>query len=106
MNEQERRVLINQIVAGMKLGADERIDPRDGLVHCKRCGEPRQVVLPAMLGRPFLLPSCLCSCQQKAEQEHRDADEQQQRMERIRRRRARGCSHNACMVTPSPMTTA
>lgn len=90
MNEQKRRTLIDQIVGGMKLGADEEIDPRDGLIHCKQCGEPRQIILPAMLGRPFLLPSCLCSCQQEAEREYRKADEQRQRMERIRHRRARG----------------
>lgn len=90
MNEQERRAAIDRIVAGMKLGADEWIDTQDGLIHCKRCGEPRQVVLPAMLGRPFLLPSCLCSCQQKAERECQEKDEQRQRMERIRRRRVRG----------------
>ena len=89
MNEKER-AYVDRIVAGMTLGADEQIDPRDGLIHCKRCGEARQVVLPALLGRPCLLPSCLCSCQQKAEQKYQREDEQRQREERIRRKRARG----------------
>ena len=92
MNKPPRdlRSFVDQQVARMKLGEDEYIAPSDGLIHCKHCGKPRQVVLGGLSGRPCLLPSCLCPCQQEAERQYAEEDAQRQRLERIRRRKARG----------------
>ena len=52
---------------------DEYLDPADGLLHCRKCGGPRQ----AVIADPFKHGS-------------KEAEERRQRMERIRRRKAQG----------------
>ena len=69
---------------------DEYLDPVDGLIHCRKCGGPRQAVIPDPFKGGSFKPRCVCSCQQEAERRRREAEERRQRMERIRRRKAQG----------------
>ena len=70
--------------------ADEYIDPADGLLHCKVCGEPRQTVIPNF-GKPgYLTPRCVCPCQMAAERQRKQEEAQRERMDRIKRRKAQG----------------
>lgn len=69
---------------------DEYLDPADGLIHCRKCGGPRQtVILDPFKGGTFK-PRCVCPCQQEAERRRREAEERRQRMDRIKRRKAQG----------------
>ena len=69
---------------------DEYLDPADGLIHCRKCGGPRQAVIPDPFKGSSFKPRCVCSCQQEAERRRKEAEERRQRMERIRRRKAEG----------------
>ena len=69
---------------------DEYLDPADGLIHCRKCGGPRQAVIPDPFKGGIFKPRCVCSCQQEAERRRKEAEERRQRMERIRRRKAQG----------------
>ena len=70
--------------------ADEYIDPADGLLHCKVCGEPRQTVIPNF-GKPgYLTPRCVCPCQMAAQRQRKETEAQRDRMDRIKRRKAQG----------------
>ena len=69
---------------------DEYLDPTDGLIHCRKCGGPRQAVIPDPFKRGSFKPRCVCPCQQETERRRREAEERRQRMERIRRRKAQG----------------
>ena len=74
----------------MEIREDEYLDPKDGLLHCHKCGGPRQVVItnPFHHGRDTV--HCPCPCQAEIERRHEDAAKRRQRMERIRRRKAQG----------------
>ena len=67
---------------------DEYLDPVDGLLHCRKCGGPRQIRIQ-FNGSSFT-PRCVCPCQQEKERRRREAEERRQRMDRIRRRKAQG----------------
>ena len=69
---------------------DEYLDPADGLIHCRKCGGPRQAVIPDPFKDGSFKPRCVCSCQQEAEYRRKEAEERRQRMERIKRRKAQG----------------
>ena len=69
---------------------DEYLDPADGLIHCRKCGGPRQAVIPDPFKGGSFKPRCVCSCQQETERRRKEAEERRQRMERIRRRKAQG----------------
>ena len=69
---------------------DEYLDPADGLIHCRKCGGPRQAVIPDPFKGGSFKPRCVCPCQQEAERRRREAEERRQRMERIKRRKAQG----------------
>ena len=69
---------------------DEYLDPADGLLHCRKCGGPRQAVIPDLFKSGSFKPRCVCFCQQEAERSRREAEERRQRMERIKRRKAQG----------------
>ena len=69
---------------------DEYLDPADGLIHCRKCGGPRQAVIPDPFKGGSFKPRCVCPCQQETERRRREAEERRQRMERIRRRKAQG----------------
>ena len=86
---EEIRAVIDKTTAAMKLGEGEYIAPADGLVHCRKCGAPRQTVIRAPFGG-YIAPRCVCPCQQEKERRRREAEERRQRMERIRRRKAQG----------------
>ena len=65
---------------------DEYLDPADGLIHCGKCGSPRQVVItnPFHHGRDIMRR--LCPCQAEAERRREEARQRHQRMDRIRHR--------------------
>ena len=86
---EEIRAVIDKTTAAMKLGEGEYIAPADGLVHCRKCGAPRQTVIRSPFGG-YIAPRCVCPCQQEKERRRREAEERRQRMERIRRRKAQG----------------
>ena len=69
---------------------DEYLDPADGLFHCRKCGGPRQVVVPDLFKHGSFKPRCACPCQQEEERRRKEAEERRQRMERIRQRKATG----------------
>ena len=46
---------------------DEYLDPADGLIHCRKCGGPRQAVIPDPFKGGSFKPRCVCPCQQEAE---------------------------------------
>ena len=86
----EIRALIDKATAGVELAGDEYIDPADGLIHCKKCGGQRQIVVPRF-GKPgYFMPRCICRCQRETEEQRKAAEERQRRMERIRCRKAQG----------------
>ena len=67
---------------------DEYLDPADGLLHCRKCGGPRQARI--QLDESSFAPRCTCPCQQEQEHRRRESEERCQRMESIRRRKAHG----------------
>ena len=40
----EIRAFIDRAAVGVELAEDEYIDPSDGLIHCKKCGDRKSVV--------------------------------------------------------------
>ena len=86
----EVRSWIEQYAGKPEPRADEYIDPADGLLHCKVCGEPRQTVIPNF-GKPgYLTPRCVCLCQMAAQRQRKETEAQRERMDRIKRRKAQG----------------
>ena len=69
---------------------DEYLAPKDGLLHCHKCGSPRQAVVTNPFDHRPDTVRCMCSCQGKAERRRERADQRHQRMERLRRRKAQG----------------
>ena len=69
---------------------DEYLDPADGLIHCRKCGGPRQVVItnPVIHRGDIMLR--LCPCQAEAERRREEACQRRQRMDRIRHRKTQG----------------
>ena len=67
---------------------DEYLDPADGLLHCRKCGGPRQTRI--QFNGDSFTPRCVCPCQREKENRRREAEERRQRMERIRRRKTQG----------------
>ena len=69
---------------------DEYFDLADGLLHCRKCGGSRQVVITNPFDHRPDTVRCMCSCQSEAERRHEDAAKRRKRMERIKRRKAQG----------------
>ncbi len=67
---------------------DEYLDPADGLIHCRKCGGPRQTRIQ-FNGSNFV-PRCICPCQQEKERRRKELEERRQRMDRIQRRKSLG----------------
>ena len=67
---------------------DEYLDLADGLLHCRKCGGPRQTRI--QFNGDSFAPRCVCPCQREKENHRREAEERRQRMDRIRRRKAQG----------------
>ncbi len=86
----EIRALIDRTMTDTQPAEDEYIEPSDGLLHCRRCGEPRQTVVPHPFGQGYFMPRCVCACQREENEKREAAAERQRRMERIRRRKAEG----------------
>ena len=86
----EIRARIDNVTQGIVLKEDEYINPNNGLIYCKTCGERRQTVLRIPFYPNYSIPRCICPCQQKAIDLRREEQEKRQRMERIKRRKAQG----------------
>ena len=69
---------------------DEYLDPVDGLLHCRKCGGPRQAVITNPFNHRPDTVRCMCFCQGETERRRERADQRRQRMERIQRRKAQG----------------
>ena len=61
---------------------DEYLDPADGLIHCRKCGGPRQAVIPDPFKGGSFKPRCVCPCQQEAERRRREVEERRQQIGR------------------------
>ena len=60
---------------------DEYLDSVDGLLHCCKCGGPRQVVITNPFDHRPDTVRCMCSCQGEAERRRERTDQRRQRME-------------------------
>ena len=74
----------------IEIREDEYLDPADGLLHCRKCGGPRQIVIADLFNQESIRPRCVCPCQQESAHRRKEAEERRQRMERIRQRKAQG----------------
>ena len=43
----------------MEIREDEYLDPADGLIHCRKCGGPRQAVIPDPFKGGSFKPRCV-----------------------------------------------
>jgi len=92
-------------------GNGEHLDI-DGLIHCDRCGNPRQVLLDFGSGTQTV--RCLCSCQQAQLNKQRDQLRQQEEADRFQRMRTvamrdpalRKCTFAASQYSSIAMTAA
>lgn len=87
---EEIRAIINEINRELVLSEDEYIDPADGLIHCRKCGSYRQIVMQSPLHTGYMAPRCICPCQKDADRKRAEDAAKRERMERIRRRKAQG----------------
>lgn len=67
---------------------EEYLNPTDGLIHCSKCGKPRQMLLEGLprLTQPIRIP---CACEEALQKEQaatRMEDEKRTRIELLRRR--------------------
>lgn len=80
---------------------------KDGLIHCDRCGGPRQVML--RLPDRTMTVRCLCKCQQAEMDSRREQLRKQEELDRFARIRSaamhdpalRSCTFAACRYNPS-----
>ena len=68
----------------------EYLDPADGLIHCRECGGPRQVVITNPFNHRGDIMRRLCPCQAEAERRREEACQRRQCMDRIRHRKTQG----------------
>lgn len=86
----EIREFMDKAAAGVELAEDKYIDSSDGLIHCKKCGDQRQTVVPCFVKSGYFMPRCICQCQREAEEQRKAAEERQRRMERIKPQKGTG----------------
>lgn len=79
---------------GKPFGSDTFVGD-DGLVHCSRCGTPRQVVLTDSEGTVRKMP-CMCECMVMAEEEQK-REEKRKRAEKSERARIRAAFPSEAM---------
>ncbi len=99
----EIRALIDEATTGTKPAEDEYINPEDGLLYCKRCETPRQVVVPHPFGQGYSVHRCVCACRREAIEQSAAEEERIRRAQRIRRRKSQGLQDRYCLTTPSQM---
>lgn len=87
---EEIRTVINEINRELVLSEDEYIDPANGLIHCRNCGDYRQIVMQSPLHTGYTAPRCICPCQKETDRKRAEEAAKLERMERIRRRKAQG----------------
>lgn len=79
------------VFTDVKVNADDYIDERDGLIHCGKCGEPKQQAAPTPLIRevvgPLLRRSCKCDrdFEELMERKSRESAKKQRLDDAIRR---------------------
>lgn len=81
---------IEQFAGKIKPREDEYIDPSDKLLHCKACRGRRQTVIPNFCAAGYLMPRCICPCQEQAQRQRKEAQALRERMERIQSRKSQG----------------
>ncbi len=71
------------------LGSGEYIDPSDGLIHCSKCGEAKQMLLENACGisRPVRIS---CSCEAEQREQQAKVQQEKERKTRIKILRSKG----------------
>ncbi len=86
----EIRALIDETTTETKQAEDEYINSEDGLLYCKRCETPRQVVVPHPFEQGYSVHRCVCACRREAIEQSAAEEERIRRAQRIRRRKSQG----------------
>lgn len=82
--------LLKNAMGDAKPAEDEYIHPESGLIYCRKCDTPRQLVVKKPFGSGYFFPRTMCRCQSEADKRRKEAEEQHERMERIKRHKAHG----------------
>lgn len=73
------------VFTDVKVNADDYIDENDGLIHCGKCGEPKQQTAPTPLIREVVGPLLRrsCKCDREAEEFRERNDKEKRAKERL-----------------------
>ena len=86
--------MFNQYLINLEAKANEVIKTeegdfiKDGLLHCKKCGTPKECRVELM-GR-IISPKCLCKCEVERRAKEKEQEEKQELLERIKKYRKMG----------------
>ena len=86
--------MFNQYLINLEAKANEVIKTeegdfiKDGLLHCGKCGTPKQCRVELM-GR-IISPKCLCKCEVERREKEKEQEEKQEFLERIKKYRKMG----------------
>ena len=86
--------MFNQYLINLEAKANEVIKTeegdfiKDGLLHCGKCGTPKQCRVELM-GR-IISPKCLCKCEVERRAKEKEQEEKQELLERIKKYRKMG----------------
>ena len=75
--------------AEVSLGSEEYIDPEDGLIHCSKCGDAKQMILENSC-RISKTVRISCSCEQEMQKRQTQMQQEQERCTRIEILRSNG----------------
>lgn len=75
--------------AEVSLGSEEYIDPEDGLIHCSKCGDAKQMILENSCGISKTV-HISCSCEQEMQKRQTQMQQEQERCTRIEILRSNG----------------
>ena len=71
------------------LSSGEYIDPEDGLIHCSRCGDAKQMILGNSCGISKIV-RVTCTCEQEMRKQEEQMQKEQERCARIEILRSKG----------------
>lgn len=86
--------MFNQYLINLEAKANEVIKTeegdfiKDGLLHCRKCGTPKQCRVELM-GR-IISPKCLCKCEVERRKKEKEQEERQELLDRIKKYRKMG----------------
>lgn len=84
-----KQYLVNlEAKANQAIKTEEGDFIKDGLLHCGRCGTPKQCRVEVM--GMTISPKCLCDCEKEHQQKEKEKAEQQELLERIKKYRKMG----------------